>query len=32
VQEEIQQSPNNHKVTFEDLLSGGGDDVSDSAM
>lgn len=32
VQEEIQQSPNNHKVTFEELLIGGGDDVSDSAM
>jgi len=33
VQEDVvQQTPSNHKITFEDLLSGGGDDVSDSAM
>ena len=30
--EDIPSAPTNHKVTFEDLLSGGGDDVSDSAM
>lgn len=30
--EDIPSAPTNHKVTFEELLNGGGDDVSDSAV